>query len=101
MTAKIDYRRRHPVCEACGRVPAVEVHHAKPTFHELTESVFAATTPAEQDSALAAWDWFQAEEFLIPDDHALAVGFDELHAQATLQALCKRCHNLTRTGRVR
>ena len=101
LASKVDYRRRHPVCEACGQAPAVEVHHATPTFDELVKSVLAATTPAEQHSVLVAWDWFRAEEFSIPDDHVLAVGFDELHAQAKLQALCKRCHNLTKSGRVR
>ena len=101
LPAKVDYRRHHPICEACGQCPAVEVHHAEPTFDALAESVLAAMTPAEQDSALAAWDWFQKGEFSIPDAHALAVRFDRIHAQARLQALCKRCHNLTKSGRPR
>lgn len=95
---KVSYRRRHPICEACGQRPAAEVHHAAPTFDALVESVLAATTPAEQDSALAAWDWFRVETFSIPDGHALAVRFDRLHAMAKLQALCKRCHDLTKSA---
>ncbi|MCL4181710.1 MAG: hypothetical protein KJ072_28735 [Verrucomicrobia bacterium] len=98
LVSKSNYRRRHPICEACGQSPAVEVHHAEPTFNALVESVLAVTTLAEQESALATWDWFRTEAFSIPDTHVLAVRFDQLHARARLQALCRCCHNLTKSS---
>lgn len=89
---KIAYRRAHPVCADCGRAPSEETHHARPTFQQIVEEVFRAITPADVDSALASWDWFQKAEFSLPDEHVIVRVFDRLHASAQLEALCRPCH---------
>lgn len=89
---KIAFRREHPVCVGCGRAPSEETHHANPTFQQILERVFRAITPADFVSALAAWDWFQKPEFSLPEEHVIIRTFDQLHASARLEALCRTCH---------
>jgi len=94
--AKTAYRKSHPVCEKCLVRPSYEAHHARPTFQQLTEQIRSYISDAEVADCLAGWDWFCAENLVLPDDHRITTLFDEFHARATLQALCRDCHNLTK-----
>jgi hypothetical protein len=38
-SAKIAYRESHPICEKCLTAPSLQAHHARPTFHALTENI--------------------------------------------------------------
>lgn len=92
---KMAFRRANPLCAHCGKAPSEETHHAEPTFKEITERVFAATSGPEIDSAIAAWNWFVKEDFVVPEGHVIAQRFDAMHATARLEALCRECHKAT------
>lgn len=93
---KIAFRRAHPICGRCKQAPSEETHHAEPTFKAIVGRVFAAVAPSDIDSALADWNWFEKEEFTLPDGHSILRHFDEIHANARLEALCKPCHDATK-----
>lgn len=96
---KIAYRKAHPRCEGCGLAPSAEVHHAEPTFHEITERIFASVQAADIDTATAHWDWFKSEAYSIPSEHVITELFDKFHATARLEALCKECHKTIERNR--
>ena len=95
---KIAFRRAHPICAHCNNVPSEETHHAQPSFSEITDRVFSAVLESDIDTALAAWNWFEKQEFTVPQGHVIERLFDEFHAAARLEALCKRCHNATKSS---
>ena len=93
---KMHYRDRHPICEACNRRPAVEVHHSNPSFLSIADSVRSRVSDSEVSECLGSWNWFLRDNFTLPDDDRITIIFDELHSTATLQALCRECHNETK-----
>lgn len=93
---KLAFRRTHPWCAHCRRAPAVETHHAEPTFQAIVERVFSGTTEEDIATALAAWDWFNTEQFVISENHPIVRTFDRFHSVACLEALCRTCHNATK-----
>lgn len=95
---KTAYRRAHPLCQHCGRAPSAETHHADPTFADLVVAVFATVTEADLESALDTWDFFSPQPFTLPTNHVIQRRFDERHRQARLEALCRQCHNATKTA---
>ncbi len=94
--AKRTFRRKHPICQHCGQEPSVETHHADPTFADLIAEVFSAVTEADLDSALKDWNFFDPKVFALPAGHIVQRLFDERHALARLEALCKTCHDRTK-----
>ncbi|ACB77733.1 hypothetical protein [Opitutus terrae] len=95
---KTAFRRAHPLCQHCGREPSAETHHAEPPFAELVASVFATVTEADLESALQTWNFFDSQPFMLPANHVIQLRFDERHRQARLEALCRRCHNVTKSA---
>jgi 5-methylcytosine-specific restriction endonuclease McrA len=96
---KTAFRRAHPLCQHCGRAPSVETHHAEPTFAALVAAVFATVTEADLESALDTWNFFNPQPFTLPADHVIQRRFDERHQRARLEALCRNCHNATKTAK--
>ncbi len=98
---KTAHRDQHPFCEACGAVPSDEVHHQSPSFVTLTDSIRSLVNDSEISECLSGWDWFAADNFILPEDHMITRLFDQFHKQALLLALCKGCHNITKKGVIR
>ena len=96
---KTRYRELHPTCEACSSRPTVEAHHSSPSFLSLSDSVRGSVSDSEVSDCLTGWDWFLRDNFALPEGHKITIIFDQLHAAATLQALCRECHNKTKTRR--
>ncbi|MGC4074916.1 MAG: hypothetical protein QM760_20940 [Nibricoccus sp.] len=94
---KARFRDEHPTCARCDE-PSEEAHHAEPTFKDIIARVFAVTSEQEIESAIASWDWFKKEDFAVPNGHAIEKRFDEIHAKVRFEALCRKCHNLTKRG---
>lgn len=92
---KAEYRKTHPMCEQCGS-PAMETHHSQPSFNELAEIVRKQFSDADISSCLAEWNWFERDNFALPESHSITMMFDRLHSTAVLQSLCRECHNLTK-----
>ena len=97
--AKEAYVESHPICQACSSHPSEEVHHAKPTFHEISESVRKRVSGIEISQCFADWNWFLKDNFTLPKGHVITSIFDTLHASAQLEALCRECHNKTKRSR--
>jgi len=95
---KAAYREMHSVCERCGIQAAEEVHHERPTFVTLTDSVRLLVTDSDIADCLADWNWFAQDNFVVPEGHKITRLFDQHHQGATLQSLCKDCHNSTKKG---
>lgn len=95
-SAKLAFRRAHPLCMHCEKEPAVETHHAEPNFKEIIASTFAAVTPDDVQSALTGWNWFLDAQFELPRGHPILEVFDRLHNGARLESLCKVCHDGTK-----
>lgn len=93
---KAQYRKLHPVCEACRSRPSVEAHHRSPTFKEICNSVRQHVSEEDVTGALGGWNWFRRENFTLPEGHRITALFDGLHASAQLEALCRQCHNKTK-----
>jgi 5-methylcytosine-specific restriction endonuclease McrA len=93
---KAEYKRCNPLCETCGLTASKEVHHSQPTFRVICEMVHERVTDADVDDALQHWNWFAQKNFALPDDHAITTVFEQIHARAKLQALCRDCHNRTK-----
>jgi 5-methylcytosine-specific restriction endonuclease McrA len=53
-------------------------------------------TEADLDSALKDWNFFDPKVFALPAGHVVQRLFDERHALARLEALCKACHDRTK-----
>lgn len=66
----------------CDNAPSEETHHAQPSFTEITRRVFSAVSEIDIDTALAAWNWFEKQEFTVPQGHVIERLFDESHAAA-------------------
>lgn len=94
--AKTAFRRAHPICMHCQKVPAVETHHAEPSFKDIIARTFAAVTSQDLETALERWNWFHEAEFELPAAHAILDVFDPLHLDARLESLCKGCHARTK-----
>jgi len=93
---KSAFRQAHPWCAHCQRAPAVEIHHAEPTFQAIMALVFSTTTEEDIITALASWDWFKTEQFVIAETYPIVCFFDRFHAGARLEVLCRTCHNATK-----
>lgn len=93
---KSKYRNAHPICEACGVLSSTEVHHSSPTFLALTELIRSQIEDLEITDCLANWDWFEKDDFALPEGHRITELFDFYHDLSTLQALCKGCHDKTK-----
>jgi len=93
---KSRYRQVHPICEACNLRPTAEAHHSRPAFLSISDSVRSRVSDSEVSDCLAGWKWFLHDNFALPKGHRITILFDELHATATLQALCRECHNKTK-----
>lgn len=97
---KTRYRELHPICEACNLRLAVETHHANPTFISLSNSVRSSVSDSDICDCLSGWNWFLRDNFTLPEGHKITVNFDQLHADAKLQALCRECHNKTKSRKL-
>ena len=95
---KARYKREHPLCEACRVHPTEEAHHETPTFDGITGSVRNLVDDAEIAECLAGWDWFLNDSFALPEGNKITTAFDQIHATATLRALCTGCHKATRSS---
>ena len=93
---KTRYRELHPICEACNLRLTVEAHHLDPAFLSISDSVRGRVSDSEVSDCLAGWNWFLRDNFILPEGHHITIVFDQLHAIATLQALCRECHNKTK-----
>jgi hypothetical protein len=93
---KLAYRNEHQTCEICRSASSVEVHHESPSFIEITQCVRKTITDDHIADCLGDWDWFVKEDFALPENHAITRAFDAIHSSATLQALCRVCHNTTK-----
>ena len=96
---KLSYRRANPICEYCHSAPAVETHHELPTWTDIMESIFSEVRERDVQDAFAAWDWFNAESFVLPEDNRMTYAFDAIHRKAVLRALCKPCHDSTKLNK--
>jgi hypothetical protein len=94
--AKRAFRKRHPTCQHCHQAPSLETHHADPSFAELVARVLGEVSESDLESALHDWNFFDPKVFVLPHDHIVQKLFDDYHARARLEALCKRCHDLTK-----
>ena len=99
--SKAIYRHQNPFCEMCRAQPSQEVHHHKPSFADLADSIRTLVSESEISECLSDWDWFAEDNFTLPENHKITQLFDHSHQQASLQALCKACHNTTKKGVVR
>jgi hypothetical protein len=93
---KTRYKKSHPICEACHLKPTAEAHHATPTFLSIAATLRGRVSDLEVSKCLAEWNWFCPDNFALPADHKVTIIFDQLHTEATLQALCRECHNKTK-----
>jgi hypothetical protein len=93
---KTGYRELHLTCEACNARPTAEVHHLNPAFVSISNSVRSRVSDSEISDCLCGWNWFLRDNFALPEGHTITIAFDQLHATATLQALCRECHNKTK-----
>jgi hypothetical protein len=93
---KLSYRNEHQTCEICRAAGSVEVHHESPSFIEITQYVLESITADQIADCLGDWDWFVKEDFALPEGHDITRAFDAIHSSATLQALCRVCHNGTK-----
>ena len=93
---KTRYRQLHPVCEACNLRPTTEAHHSIPVFLSISDSIRSRVSDLEVSDCLSGWNWFLRANFALPEGHKITIAFDHLHATATLQALCRQCHNKTK-----
>ncbi len=96
---KFAFRRAHPMCMHCQKTPAVETHHAEPSFKEIVRRTFDAVTSHDIQTALEKWNWFHEAEFEIPAGHPIIEVFDRLHDAGRLESLCKVCHDATKGRR--
>jgi hypothetical protein len=96
---KTRYKKAHPICEACAQRPTADAHHSDPTFLSLSNSLRGQVSDSEVADCLADWNWFLPDNFALPAGHKVTLAFDELHAAAALQALCRECHNKTKRKR--
>ncbi len=96
---KLSYRRANPICEYCHSAPAVETHHEMPTWVHIMDAVFSEVTEQDIKDAFGAWDWFNEESFAIPEDNRITHTFDANHRNAVLRALCKPCHDSTKSNK--
>ncbi len=93
---KTAYKLAHPTCEACKAAPAVEVHHAAPSFIDLTKSIRVDVEDLDIESCLSDWNWFHKKDFALPEGHKITKLFDAAHEDCRLESLCKKCHNKTK-----
>jgi hypothetical protein len=93
---KTTYRFHHPICEACCIRPSDEVHHLDPSFLGISQLVREGLTNDDISSCLGNWNWFEKDDFSLPEGHKITQKFDFIHDFGTLQALCRPCHNLTK-----
>jgi|GEM_PF-1401617 len=90
------YRDDHKTCERCREAESEEVHHENPTFLEISKTVRAQVSEDDVIDCLRDWNWLAKENFQLPAGHKITLLFEALHATATLQAVCKPCHNETK-----
>lgn len=93
---KAAYKEQHPFCEVCGVAPTDDAHHKDPPFRDIVKAVREQVTDDEVEDCLGDWDWRKKGIFKLPEGHRITELFDELHAKAELQAVCKPHHDLTR-----
>lgn len=94
---KTSYRRLNPICEHCYSNESEQVHHAAPTFLEITQRVREQVADAEIENCLHGWNWLEKENFVLPPGHKIALLFEKIHATAKLEAVCKKCHDATKS----
>lgn len=87
------YRREHPTCERCARVPSEEVHHAAPMFKEMVAEAVDALSEDDWNAIVDRFDWWSLDPFSLPEDSPALAVFRAAHDQAALQAVCTRCHD--------
>ena len=93
---KAPYFQNHRICEYCNSAPSVEIHHEALEWREIMDMIFSEVFASDVDSVMESWDWFNKDEFEIPDGSRIALVFDRIHESAVLKALCKKCHNSTK-----
>ncbi len=96
---KLSYRRANPICEYCHSAAAVETHHEVPTWANIMDTVFSEATEQDVQDAFAVWDWFNEGSFALPEDNRITHTFDATHRSAVLRALCKPCHDSTKSNK--
>jgi hypothetical protein len=86
------YRSRHPTCERCQSSPSVEVDHVYPEFEQMVSQIIHSLSAEQVTEALLSFDWLSDAPFAFPTDHPALTLLQETHRHATLQAVCKPCH---------
>ena len=83
---------RGMICEypGCSRRDNLDVHHVFPTFHMIATGAAALLTKEERAALIDGYDWFERDEFLIPEKCLQFI--KTAHQTAILQLLCKEHH---------
>jgi len=90
----VNHKRKHSICERCGKLPSTEVDHVEPEFSVIADAAIAALSPGQIQEALKAFDWWKDEDFRLPDDSPAYQVVSVMHETAILMACCHDCHVL-------
>jgi len=90
---------RESHCAACGDTqPPFDMDHYNPTWEQIMSEVIPIFTEDEANNWMG-FNWWDYEEFTLPESHPALIKFFQVHSQSTLTTLCKPCHKNATRGR--